>query len=647
MRRLVILGAGERATNFWNPGRCQPRQPGYRLVGLLDNNKTIGVEGEQILGGYECLGSIDADYEIGVDSPPLCHKLGVQADNHGHEAAGLVYSPAWVDSRAYVGLGALIAECSHIQHGSTVGKHVVVNINAIVGHDCHIGNYSALAGSVMVGALARIGNEVLLGTNSVLMGDIMVVDRTVIGAGAVVTRNVPPVTCVVESLSRTGSLRTPFVRRYDATMQAPSEESHVRVSRTKGSIVPRDRSHDGPSEKSIYPNEETMSGCRIRKVCLFTGSRADYSPLYPLAYRLHVDPGVDLRILASGGHLVPSQGLTVREIEADGFNVDDCVEVVLESDSANGVSKSFGLACIGYADALRKISPDIVIVPGDRYEALAVAIVASQSLIPVIHIGGGQLTYGSTDEKYRHAITKLSDIHFTITGEDRDRLVQMGEDPERVYEVGPLGVDAVDLADMVSRSEIENSIGLKLSTPTFLVTYHAVSEDPTETKRTIGALLEALDGYPNATVVFTAPNVDAGRAEIRDRMQKYAENRTSSATIVSSLGRRRYLSLMKHADLVIGNSSSGINEAPLIGTPTVNIGTRQDGRQRASSVVDCRGETGEILTAIDKALVMRRSSGDGMARQSTTTMTGLDVIVDVLKSIQLDRLRRKKFWYAS
>lgn len=381
----------------------------------------------------------------------------------------------------------------------------------------------------------------------------------------------------------------------------------------------------------------------MRRVCVFTGSRADYSPLYPFIRRLYKDSDVDLRILVSGGHLVPDQGSTARAIEADGFTVDEAVEIVLSSDTSTGVSKSFGLACIGYADSLERISPDVLILLGDRYEAFAAAVVALQKLIPVVHVGGGQLSYGSTDDQMRHAISKLSDFHFVVAPGDRRRLIQMGEDPGRIFEVGMIGLDPLLLAELLTQSDLEQELDIRLESPTFLITYHPSTARSDLSGKSVEELLIALDAWPQATLIFTASNVDNGSGDISKAIRSYVQQRKGRTRFVSSLGSRRYLSLMKHADLVVGNSSSGINEAPVLGTRTVNIGSRQDGRFKLSSVLDCGESHEEIDAAINEALYDVKATPTAAAGIESVAAS-LEKMVDIVKKISLRGVKYKRFY---
>lgn len=379
-----------------------------------------------------------------------------------------------------------------------------------------------------------------------------------------------------------------------------------------------------------------------RRVCFFTGSRADYGPMRPFMTRLRDDPGIDLRVLAGGGHLVPEQGYTVDAIEADGFRVDDRIEIVLASDAPAGMSKSLGLACIGFADALRRISPELLIVPGDRYEALAAAVAALPTLIPIVHVGGGQLSHGSLDDQMRHAITKLAHLHFVVTADDRRRVVQLGEDPARVHQVGMIGLDPAVLANLLDETALQQRLGIPLRRPTFLITYHPATASTADSVHAVDELLRAVDDHPDASFVFTAPNVDGAGRAIISRIREYAVEHDDRGTFVASLGQVNYLSLLKWADAVIGNSSSGINEAPILGTPTVNIGPRQDGRGRAPSIVDCAESAAAISNAIKLALDMRCDDRD--LEQIDDIDRSLDRMVQIIKDVDLDELRIKRFF---
>lgn len=361
----------------------------------------------------------------------------------------------------------------------------------------------------------------------------------------------------------------------------------------------------------------------------------------PLLRRLNRADDVDLRLLVSGGHLVPGQGMTVREIEYDGLPVAERVDIVLASDSPAGIAKSFGLACIGYADALERIAPDLLLLAGDRYEALAVATAALPRLLPIAHIGGGQLTYGSTDEQARHAISKLAHLHFTFTPDAERRLIQMGERPVTVHHVGSVEVDPEIMQGLPDIALLEQVIGVALVPPVFLVTHHPATADPQGSWESTLNLLDALDRFPDTTLVFTAPNVDHGSDKIHAALRQYVDRRGDRTVLVPSLGHVNYLGMVKHADVVIGNSSSGVTAAPMLRTATVNIGSRQEGREKAASVIDAGTSAAEIAKAIEAALDLTDSSF-GPAPDYDEIEASLDRMVDLLTGVDLHMLTPKK-----
>lgn len=390
-----------------------------------------------------------------------------------------------------------------------------------------------------------------------------------------------------------------------------------------------------------------MSDQRRARICVFTGSRADYGPLLPLLRRLNSDATVDLRLVASGGHLVPEQGMTVRAIERDGFIADERIDIVLATDAPAAVCKSFGLACIGYADVLERMDPDVVVVLGDRYESLAMATVTVQMNIALAHIGGGQLSFGSIDDRMRHAISKLADVHFTLGPDDRNRLVQMGENPDRIVHVGMIGLDQSLLETLWDRPRLEDELGIRLRKPTFLITHHPATSDSAGSCKSIDGLLSALGKFPDATLVFTAPNVDNGSQYINRKIIRFADSRPGDRTIyIKSLGQRKYLSLLKHVDLVIGNSSSGLTEAPLLGAHTVNIGSRQEGRSKPESVFDCRENADDIEIAIGKALLRATDVRGESDLEGRVLTEGVDSIVSTLKGLNAGGGHVKKKFFS-
>jgi len=338
------------------------------------------------------------------------------------------------------------------------------------------------------------------------------------------------------------------------------------------------------------------------RLSIVTGSRADYGLLHPLLTALVASPACDSSLIVTGTHLSERFGMTVREIEADGFRIAARVELPLDDDSELGIARATGAAVSGIAAALASDRPDLVVILGDRYEALAAATAAALLRIPVAHLHGGELTEGAVDDSIRHAITKLSVLHFTSTEEYRHRVVQMGEDPGRVFAVGALGVDNALHAPLLTPERLAEEIGVEFVFPTALVTFHPVTHEGDSGVAQIEALLGAFDDAPQLRVVFTLPNADAGNRAIRERIEAWVAGNAERAWAFASLGRVRYLSALAACDVVVGNSSSGIIEAPSFGKPTLDIGERQRGRVSADSVRHCEPDRAAINAAITLAL---------------------------------------------
>ncbi|RPD45522.1 UDP-N-acetylglucosamine 2-epimerase [Paracnuella aquatica] len=338
------------------------------------------------------------------------------------------------------------------------------------------------------------------------------------------------------------------------------------------------------------------------KVCVVTGTRAEFGLLTPLMKALQADPTYKLQVLATGMHLSPEFGNTYQQIEAAGFRIDEKVEMLLSADSDTAIVKSAGLGMIGYADALNRLRPDWIVLLGDRFEAFAAAATAYLKKIPIIHLHGGEVTAGATDEGLRHSITKMSTLHFTATEVYRKRVLQLGEPESQVYNVGAIGLDNIQQLTLLNRPDLEHSLGISLSKPVLLVTYHPVTLEHSSSETQMQALLEALPEMAEAQIIFTLPNADAdGRVLIR-MIQDYVQQAGTNATAFTSLGQLRYLSLMQQSAVVVGNSSSGIIEAPSFRVPTVNIGDRQKGRMAADSVIHCQTDKASIVAAIRQAL---------------------------------------------
>lgn len=346
-----------------------------------------------------------------------------------------------------------------------------------------------------------------------------------------------------------------------------------------------------------------------RKICVVTGSRAEYGLLRWLLDEISASPDTQLQLLVTGMHLAPEFGMTVNDIVRDGFRIDETVESQLSSDSAIGTVKSLGLGLIGCADALRRLQPDVVVLLGDRYEILAAAQAASLMGIPVAHLSGGEVTEGAVDDWIRHAITKASWWHFVAADTYRRRVIQLGEAPARVFNVGDPGLDSIRRLALLEQPALERELGLRIGAPLFLVTYHPATLGNMAPEQAFTELLAALEDWPHATIVLTKPNADAGGRQLAQMAEQWAAARTGPTLCATSLGQLRYLSLMRLAQAVVGNSSSGIVEAPALKVATVNIGNRQDGRLRAASIIDCAEDRSAIRRALSTACSTQFSAG--------------------------------------
>lgn len=339
-----------------------------------------------------------------------------------------------------------------------------------------------------------------------------------------------------------------------------------------------------------------------RKICVVTGTRAEYGLLYWLMKEIDEDFDLQLQIIVTGMHLSPEFGLTYLQIEADGFDIDAKVEMLLSSDSSVGIAKSLGVGVIGFADALDRLKPDILVVLGDRVEILAAAQAAVVARIPIAHIHGGERSEGAYDEGIRHAVTKMAQWHFVAADAYRRRVIQLGESPDRVFSFGAPGLDHLQCLEWMDRPSLEKSLEVKLGPPVFLVTYHPATLGQRKPAEAMNELLAALEDFPEATIIFTYPNADAGgRVLIKGLDQWVAVNKCRARAFVS-LGQQRYLSLMRESDVILGNSSSALIEAPVLKRASVNIGDRQNGRLKASSIIDASEESKSIIAAINKAL---------------------------------------------
>lgn len=378
----------------------------------------------------------------------------------------------------------------------------------------------------------------------------------------------------------------------------------------------------------------------MKKIAVFTGTRAEYGLLYWLLKEIEARPQLELQLIAGAMHFSPEFGETWRQIEADGFAIDAKVEMLLSSDTAVGVVKSMGLGTIGFADALERLRPDWLVVLGDRFEALAIVQAALVLRIPVAHLHGGEITEGAYDDAIRHAITKMSSLHFVAAEPYRQRVIQMGEPPERVLNVGAIGLDHLQRTPLLSAAELAASLDFPLRAPYLLATYHPVTlaqEDPVEA---LGAMLEALERFPEHQVLLTYPNADNGGRGLIPLLERYAEAHPRRVLVVPSLGARRYLSAVAGAAAVVGNSSSGIIEVPAFQVPTVDIGARQSGRLAAASVIHCAPRADDIAAALSRALSEEFRPVCQSARNPYGQGNAAAAIADTLSSFEASEPKR-------
>jgi GDP/UDP-N,N'-diacetylbacillosamine 2-epimerase (hydrolysing) len=336
-----------------------------------------------------------------------------------------------------------------------------------------------------------------------------------------------------------------------------------------------------------------------RNICVVTGTRAEYGLLYWLIKSIKDDPKLELQIIATGMHLSHEFGLTYKEIENDGFHINCKIEMLVSADTPSAISKSTGLGLIGFADAYNELNPDIVVVLGDRFEILAASIAALYARIPIAHIHGGETTMGAFDESIRHSITKMAYWHFVAADEYEKRVVQLGEDPERVFNVGGLGVDAIRKARLFTKKELMSKTGIKFGNKNLLITYHPVTLEKQTSQKHFQLLLDVLSEMEDIYLIFTMPNADSDGRIIKKMIDEFVLSHKERSIAFTSMGHLNYLSTLQFVDGVVGNSSSGLTEAPTFKIGTVNIGDRQKGRLKAKSVIDCKPTKKSIQNAVD------------------------------------------------
>jgi GDP/UDP-N,N'-diacetylbacillosamine 2-epimerase (hydrolysing) len=380
-----------------------------------------------------------------------------------------------------------------------------------------------------------------------------------------------------------------------------------------------------------------------RKICVVTGTRAEYGLLYWLMKEIEIDNELELQIIATGMHLSPEFGLTYKEIEKE-FKIDKKIEILLSSDTSIGISKAMGLAQISFCEAFEELKPDILIVLGDRYEIFSVVSTAMIARIPIVHLHGGETTEGAFDESIRHSITKMSHLHFTATDEYKNRVIQLGEHPSRVFNVGGMGIENIKTLKLLTKDEFEKSIEFKLNKKNILVTFHPVTLENSTAKEQFQELLNAIDDLEDTNIIFTKANSDTNGRVINQMIDEYVAKHSDKSVGFTSLGQLRYLSALQYVDAMVGNSSSGLAEAPSFQIGTINIGDRQKGRIKADSVIDCEPEKSDIAQAFEKLYSQEFQDilkdtinpyGDGCASMK---------IIEEIKKVDLQNILKKSFY---
>ena len=386
----------------------------------------------------------------------------------------------------------------------------------------------------------------------------------------------------------------------------------------------------------------------MKKICVITSSRADYGLLYPLIQEIRSSPVLKLQLIVSGSHLSPQHGMTINFIHRDNLFVDFEVPIIQKSDSDLDINNAFSIGINGFANAYKKLTPDLVLILGDRYEILASAISATIMNVPIVHLHGGEITRGAYDDAFRHSITKMAHFHFVAANPYKERVIQLGENPNHVFCVGGLGVDAIKKVSVLSRKELAKELNIQLKEKVFLVTFHPVTLEKSKSSYQINSLLEALgkiieQKIYDLSIIFTLPNADAEGTKIACKIEKFVK-KYRDVFVFPSLGQKKYYSCLKHFDLIIGNSSSGLLEAPTFKIPTVNIGSRQEGRLKATSVIDCGGSKNSIIDAINLALSNSFAPQIINAKNPYGNGGSSKKIVSVLEKIEIEKIENKTFF---
>ena len=380
-----------------------------------------------------------------------------------------------------------------------------------------------------------------------------------------------------------------------------------------------------------------------RKICVVTGTRAEYGLLYWLMKEIDADPELGLQIVATGMHLSSEFGNTYQQIESDGFVIDKKIDIELSSDSEVGISKSMGLGMIGFANAFNDLKPDLCVVLGDRFEIFSAVSAAMIAKIPIAHLHGGEATEGAFDESIRHSITKMSHLHFTATEEYKNRVIQLGEQPNKVFNVGGLGIDNINKLKLLSKADFENAIDFTFGKKNILVTFHPVTLENFTAKVQFQELLNSINKLENTKIIFTKANSDTNGRIINSMIDDYVAINDNSIAF-TSMGALNYLSALQFVDVVVGNSSSGLLEAPSFNIATIDIGDRQKGRIKADSVISCSPTQESILSAFDKSYSEDFQNIVDNTKNPYGNGGASKIVVDIIKNFDLNGILKKIFY---
>jgi GDP/UDP-N,N'-diacetylbacillosamine 2-epimerase (hydrolysing) len=382
----------------------------------------------------------------------------------------------------------------------------------------------------------------------------------------------------------------------------------------------------------------------INKICVVTGTRAEYGLLFHLMKRINESIEFDLQIIVTGMHLSPEFDLTYRKIEKDGFKIDKKIEMLLSADTPSAISKSTGLGLIGFAEAFAELKPDMVVLLGDRFEMLAASIAATFEKIAISHISGGEITVGAFDEAIRHSITKMGWWHFVAADEYAKRVIQLGEEPERVFNVGGLGVDAIKKTRLLTKKDLFKNTGIQFGKKNLLITYHPVTMENNSSQKYFQILLDVLQELKNIYLIFTMPNADSDSRIIKQMINEFVSINNKRSIAFTSLGHLNYLSVLQFVDGVVGNSSSGLAEAPTFKVGTVNIGDRQKGRLKAKSVIDCNPTKKSVQNAFERLYSEDFQNTLTTVENPYGAGNATEKIMDVLKNHSIPETPKKEFY---